>query len=182
MESATKQKQKPPLPERKYKHEPFRLDPFTKNLITTISETGKANEQPHPLPPIPPQTINPPPTYQCIGNQPLPIAPQPQQPASHMHEKKISPYELPQIISKQQKQSTSYEIAKPPINNTTTLIPSVKFMEKQNPPPIDFEQLKITANKKHYRSHSLDIINNEDQPHTNEVTYYDTYSTSTHEA
>ena len=55
-------------------------------------------------------------------------------------------------------------------------------MEIQNPPSIDFEQLKITANKEHIRSHSLDIINNEDEPHTNEVTYYDTHSTGTHKA
>ena len=46
----------------------------------------------------------------------------------------------------------------------------------QDPPSIDFEQLKITANRIHNRSHSLDVINNEDQPHTNEVTYYDTHS------
>ena len=116
-----------------------------------------------------------------MGNQPLPSAPQLQQPTSHMHEK-ISPYEIPQIISKQQKQSTSYEIPKPSINNTTTLIPSVILMEIQNPPPIDFEQLKITASKIFNSSHSLDIINNEDQPHTNDVTYYDTHSTGTYEA
>ena len=47
----------------------------------------------------------------------------------------------------------------------------------QNPPPIDFEQLQSTANRMHNRSHSLDIINNEDQPHTNEVTYLDPHST-----
>ena len=34
----------------------------------------------------------------------------------------------------------------------------------------------------HNRSHSLDIINIKDQPHTNEVTYYDTHSTGTYEA
>ena len=54
-------------------------------------------------------------------------------------------------------------------------------MERQNPPPIDFEQLKLTAKKMNNRSHSLDIINNEDQPHTNEVTYCDTHSTDTYE-
>ena len=54
-------------------------------------------------------------------------------------------------------------------------------MERQNPPPIHFEQLKLTANKMLNRSQSLDIINNEDQPHTNEVTYFDTHSTDTYE-
>ena len=54
-------------------------------------------------------------------------------------------------------------------------------MEIQNPPPIDFEQLKLTANKMHHRSHSLDIINNDDQPHTNEVTFRDIHSIDTYE-
>ena len=50
----------------------------------------------------------------------------------------------------------------------------------QNPPPIDFEQLKLTAHKMHNRSHSLDVLQN-DQPHTNEVTYFDTHSADTYE-
>ena len=54
-------------------------------------------------------------------------------------------------------------------------------MERKKPPPIDFEQLKLTSNKLHNHSHSLDIINNENQPHTNEVTYCDTHSTDTYE-
>ena len=61
------------------------------------------------------------------------------------------------------------------------MIPTVKLTGIQNPPPIDFEQLKITANKIHNRSHSLDVISNEYQPHTNEVTYYDTHPTDTYE-
>ena len=51
----------------------------------------------------------------------------------------------------------------------------------QNPPPPYFGQLEITENKMHNRSHSLDVINNEDQPHTNEVTFYDTHSTDTYD-
>ena len=51
----------------------------------------------------------------------------------------------------------------------------------QNPPPIDFDQLKITANKMHNRSHSLDILKNDDQPHANEVTYFKDHSADTHE-
>ena len=43
-------------------------------------------------------------------------------------------------------------------------------MDIQNPPPIDFDQLKIKANKMHNRSHSLDILKHDDQPQTNEVT------------
>ena len=50
----------------------------------------------------------------------------------------------------------------------------------QNPPPIDFEQLKLTANKMHNRSHNLDVLQ-KDQPHTNEVTYLDTHSADTYE-
>ena len=33
----------------------------------------------------------------------------------------------------------------------------------------------------HHRSHSLDIISNDDQPHTNEVTCRDIHSTDTYE-
>ena len=54
-------------------------------------------------------------------------------------------------------------------------------MDIQNPPPIDFDQLKLTANKMHNRSHSLEIIRNDDQPHTNEVTYCDSHSADTYE-
>ena len=54
-------------------------------------------------------------------------------------------------------------------------------MEIQNPPPIDFDQLKITANKMQNRSHSLDILKNDDQPHTNGVTYFKNHSADTYE-
>ena len=54
-------------------------------------------------------------------------------------------------------------------------------MEIENPPPIDFEQLKLTANKMHHRCHSLDIINKDDQLHTNEVKFHDIQSTDTYE-
>ena len=69
----------------------------------------------------------------------------------------------------------------PSTTNQKFFIPTVKLMGIQNPPPIDFEQLKITASKMHNRSHSLDVISNEDQPHTYEVTYYYTHSTDTYE-
>ena len=54
-------------------------------------------------------------------------------------------------------------------------------VDMQNPPPIDFDQLKITANKMQNRSHSLDILKNDDQPHTNEVTYFKNHSADTYE-
>ena len=80
-------------------------------------------------------------------------------------------------------QSTPYEIPQP--SNTSTnkqpLIPSVKLLDIQNPPPIDFDQLNLTANEMHNRSHSLDILRNDDQPHTNEVTYCDSHSADTYE-
>ena len=80
-------------------------------------------------------------------------------------------------------QSTAYEIPQPSstLTNKKPLIPSVKLMDIQNPPPIDFDQLKITANKMHNRSHSLDILRNDDQPHTNEVAYCDSHSADTYE-
>ena len=64
LESSTK-KQKPPLPERKYKPEPFKIE---------LLETVKENK----LQTIPPQLITPPPAYQCLGNSlsaPIPSAP-----------------------------------------------------------------------------------------------------------
>ena len=80
-------------------------------------------------------------------------------------------------------QSTSYEI--PQTSNKPTnkqhLIPTVKLLDIQNPPPIDFDQLKITANKMHYRSQSLDILKNDDQPHTNEVSYFKNHLADTYE-
>ena len=80
-------------------------------------------------------------------------------------------------------QSTSYELPEPSNKSTNKqhLIPTVKLMDIQNPPPIDFDQLKITANKMHNPSHSLDILKNDDQPHTNEVTYFKNHSADTYE-
>ena len=80
-------------------------------------------------------------------------------------------------------QSTSYELRQPSHKSTNKhhLIPTVKLMDIQNPPSVDFDQLKITANKMHNRSHSLDILKNDDQPHTNEVTYFKNHSADTYE-
>ena len=176
MESSPK-KQKPPLPERKYKREPFRVEPFKVEPLETISENTKLCDT---VQPPPPPLITPPPAYQCLGTQPpLPSAPLLQQHTTSFNDR-IQSYETPQPTKKQ---STSYETPQSTntLTNTKPLIPTVKLMERQNPPPIDFEQLKLTANKMHNRKHSLNIINNEEQPHTNEATYCDTHSTDTYE-
>ena len=169
-------KQKPPLPERKYKQpEPLKIEPLetiTENKMTTL----------------PPQLITPPPAYQYLGNNipvstthnspphvsPTPSAPNIQQ-TSTFHG---TSYEPQLGINK----TTPYEIPQPSqVNTQNNLIPSVKLIEIQNPPPIDFTQLKLAANKTNNRSHSLDILNDDDQPHTNEVTYFDTHSANTYE-
>ena len=124
-------KQKPPLPERKYKQEQFRVEPFNVEPLETVSENNKMS---HKIPPLPPQLITPPPAYQCLSTQlTLPSAPKLQK-----HSKQINigmkSYETPQTLPKQ---STPYEIPQPA--NTKQLIATVKLMKIQNPPPIDFE-------------------------------------------
>ena len=137
-------------------------------------ETLKENK----LQTILPQLITPPPAYQCIGNSlsaPIPSAPKVEQHNSLFHN---HPYETPIPIH----QPKPYEIPNPSLttNEQRHLIPKSKLLDIQNPPPIDFEQLKLTANKMHNRSHSLDVLQN-DQPHTNEVTYFDIHSADTYE-
>ena len=137
---------------------------------------------------LPSQLITPPPAYQCLGNNvsfpntplahnaPLPSAPNIQQQSTSFQ---AHSYETPLTMN----QPTPYERPKP--YNTTTskqhLIPTVKLMDIQNPPPVDFDQLKTTANNMRNRSHSLDILKNDDQPHTNEVTYIKNHSADTYE-
>ena len=137
---------------------------------------------------LPPQVITPLPAYQCLGNNvpfpntplthnaPLPSAPNIQQQTTSFQ---THSYEPPLNMN----QSTSYEIPQPSNKSTNKqhLIQTVKLLDKQNSPPIDFEQLKITANKMHNRSHSLDILKNDDQPHTNEVTYFKNHSADKYE-
>ena len=103
---------------------------------------------------------------------PLPSAPTIEQ--SHA----IKPYSY----ETQTTQQTPYEIPQPSNNQNSQhqLIPTSRLLEIQNPPPIDFNQLKLTNNKIQNRSYSLDILKN-DQPHMNEVTYYDTHSADTYE-
>ena len=173
--NSSPKKQNPPLPERKYKQEPLKVEP-----LETISENK--------LQTLPPQLITPPPAYQCLGNNvsfpntplthntPLPSAPNIQQQTTSFQ---THSYEPPLNMN----QSTSYEIPQPSNKSTNKhrIIPTVKLMDIQNPPPIDFDQLKITANKMHNRSHSLDILKNDDQPHTSEVTYFKNLSADTYE-
>ena len=128
-------KQKPPLPERKYKQEPLRVEP-----METISENK--------LPTLPPQLITPPPAYQSLGNNisfpntplthntPLPSAPNIQQ--QHTTSFQTHSYEQPHNMH----QPTSYELPQPPNKSTNKqhLIPTLKLLDIQNPPPIDFDQ------------------------------------------
>ena len=110
-------------------------------------------------------------------NAPFPSAPNIQQQQTTSFQ--THSYEQPHNMN----QSTSYEI--PQLSNKSTskqhLILTVKLMGIKNPPPIDFDQLKITANKMHNCSHSLDILKNDNQPHTNEVTYFKNHSEDTYE-
>ena len=138
---------------------------------------------------LPPQLITPPPAYQCLGNNisfsntplthntPLPSVPNIQQQQTTSFQ--THSYEQPHNMN----QPTSYEIPQPSNKSTNKqhLIPTVKLLDIQRPPPIDFDQLKITANKMHNRSHSFDILKNDDQPHANEVTQFKNHSADTYE-
>ena len=128
---STPKKQKPPLPERKYKQEPLKIEP-----LETITENK--------LPILSPQLITPPPAYQGLGNNvsfntpqttslttphiaPIPSAPNIQQQSSTFHG---SSYEPPLGISK----TTLFEIPQPSPTSTNqqNLISSIKLMEIQN--------------------------------------------------
>ena len=103
---------------------------------------------------LPLQLITPP-AYQCLGNNisfpntplthntPLPSAPNIQQQQQTTSFQTHS-YEQPH----NKNQPTSYE--KPQQSNKSTnkhhLIPTVKLLDIQNTTPIDFDQIKITAN------------------------------------
>ena len=170
-------KQKPPLQERKRKQDPLRVEPL---------ETRSENK----LQALPAQLITPPPAYQCLGNNtsfqntplthstPLPSAPNTQQQQTTSFQ--THSYKQPHNMN----QPTTYEVPQPSNKSTKTqhLTPTVKLLDIKNPPPIDFDQLKITANKMQNRSHSLGILKNDDHPHTNEVTCFKNHSADTYEA
>ena len=120
------------MPERKYIQEPLKTEP-----LETITENK--------LPILSPQLITPPPAYQCLGNNvsfktpqttsitaphitPIPSAPNIQSSTFQG-----SSYEPPLSISK----TTPYEIPQPSSTSTNqqNLIPSVKLIEIQTPPP-----------------------------------------------
>ena len=61
------------------------------------------------------------------------------------------------------------------------LIPSVKLLEIQHPPPLDFQHLKLNKNINQNLSVSLNMLDGEDKPHTNEVTYTDSQSITNYE-
>ena len=122
-------KQKPPLPERKYKQEQFRLEPFKVEPLETISENNRMDNNI-----LSQQLTTPPPAYQCSNTQStLPSAPQLQQHSSPFNIG-LKSFEKPQ---QSQKPSTPYEIPLPTgTSKQQQLIPTVKLFEMQNPPPL----------------------------------------------
>ena len=130
LESPTK---KPPLPERKYIHEPIQ-----KELLAMITEKDTIKDQ------VPPPIITPPP-YQSPS-------------ASNIIDSR-PPYE-------------SHQIQDP----SKHLISSKKLNEIPNPPPLDFQHLELNKKLNLIISVSFDMLDDEDRPHRNEVTNYDTQS------
>ena len=61
------------------------------------------------------------------------------------------------------------------------LIPSVKLSEIQNPPPLDFQDLKINKYHNENLSVSLNMLDDDDKPHMNEVTYNNLQSVTNYE-
>ena len=128
------------------------------------------------MPQLQPQLFTPPPAYQYLITHPYPVR--------RIYSNNL--HHLTDIRTKRLYLCNSQHLIEIPQPSSTStskqpLIPSVKLLDIQNPPPIDFDQLKLTANKMHNRSHSLDILRNDDQPHTNEVTYCDSHSADTYE-
>ena len=46
-------------------------------------------------------------------------------------------------------------------------------LEIQNPPPLEFQHIKLNQNNNQNLGVSLNILDEEDKPHTKEVTYPD---------
>ena len=86
-------KQNPPLSERKYSHETFRVE-----RLTIILEKEKKDEKTK-TPFV--HNITPPPAYQCLGTPPLPSAPI-LHPKTSLYHDKIQPYEIPKPSTKNQ--------------------------------------------------------------------------------
>ena len=67
-----------------------------------------------------------------------------------------------------------------PLPKIPPLSPSVKLLEIQNPPPLDFQHLKVNKNINPL-SVTMDMLDEEDRPHTNEVTFSDSQSITNYE-
>ena len=127
------------------------LELLQKELLATIHDKGSIRDQP--LPKIPP--LLPPP--------PL-ITPTPYQTPS-----------APELFDKRQNYETAQKDETP-----KHLIPSVKLLEIQNPPPLDLQHLKVNENVNPLNI-TMDMLDEEGRSHTNEVTYSDSQSITNYE-
>ena len=127
------------------------LEPLHQELLATIHDKGSIRDQP--LPKTPP--LLPPP--------PLITTPPYQTPSA------------PELFDKRQNYETAQKDETP-----KHLIRSVKLLEIQNPPPLDFQHLKVNKNINPLNV-TMDMLDEEDRPHTNEVTYSDSQSITNYE-
>ena len=81
----------------------------------------------------------------------------------------------PNLFDKRQSYETTQKDEK-----AKHFIPSVKLLEIQNPPPLDFQHLKVNKNINPLKI-TMDMLDEEDIPHTNEVTYSDSQSITSYE-
>ena len=89
-----------------------------------------------------------------------------------------TPYQTPSapdLFDKRQNYETTQKDEKPKL-----LIPSVKLVEIQNPQPLDFQHQKVNNNINPLNI-TMDMLDEEDRPHTNEVTYSDSQSITNYE-
>ena len=127
------------------------LEPLHQELYATIHDKGSIRD--HPLPKIPPP-LAPPPL----------ITPPPYQTPS-----------APELFDKRPNYETTRKNETP-----KHLIPSVKLLEIQNPPPLDFKHLRVNKNINPLTV-NMDMLDEEDRPHTNEVTFSDSQSITNYE-
>ena len=127
------------------------LERLHQELLATINDKGSIRDQQ--LPKIP--SLLPPP--------PLITPPPYQTPSS------------PELFDQRPNYETTQKDETP-----KPLIPSVKLLEIQNPPPLDFQHLKVNKNINPL-SVSMDMLDEEDRPHTNEVTFSDSQAITNYE-
>ena len=80
------------------------------------------------------------------------------------------PYQTPRapdLFDKRQNYETTQKVKKP-----KQLNPYVKLLEIQNQPPLNYQQLKVNKYINALNI-TMDMLVEEDRPHTNEVTYSD---------